>query len=58
MVQEDINLEEFLSRMERNQEMQIDMLRKIKNWVAFFGILTILEMILASCNALMAIGSL
>ena len=58
MAQEDLNLEEFISRMEKNQEVQIDLLRKIKNWVAFFGILTVLGMILASCSALMAIGGL
>jgi len=50
----DQKIEELLSNIADSQNEQTEYLRKIKNWVVFFGVLTVIGMILGSCSALLA----
>jgi len=54
MVESEQKMEQLLSEIAYFQKEQTAYLRKIKNWVVFFGILTLIGMIFASCSALLA----
>ncbi|MBU0577231.1 hypothetical protein KJ742_03665 [Patescibacteria group bacterium] len=54
MAKDITNYNELLTQLLDNQNEQIELLCKIKNWLVFFGILTIIALILSACEALLS----
>jgi len=52
MTTEKNELVEILQSIRDKQKIQIDLLGKIKNWLVFFGILTIIGLIFGACSAI------
>lgn len=54
MTKEITNQNELYAQIINNQGRQIELLNKIKNWLVFFGILTIIALVFSACGALLS----
>ena len=54
MTKDITNYSELLSQLLDNQKEQIELLSKIKNWLVFFGALTIFALIISACEAILS----
>jgi len=45
---------ELLTKIESNQQKQLEILGSIRIWVVFFGVLTIMALIFTACNSILS----